>query len=103
MSNHDAARRYEISAFGEVDTLKQAMGPLPEVSADMVRIRVKFAGLNFADVMARRGLYPLVDASMLPFTPGMEIVGRDRSCWPERIRSQRWTTGVRETRNGRVL
>ena len=83
MNNHDAARRYEISAFGEVDTLKQATGPIPEINADLVRIRVKFAGLNFADVMARRGLYPLVDASMLPFTPGMEVVGEIEAVGPD--------------------
>ena len=83
MNNHEVVRRYEISAFGEVDTLQQATGPMPNVGADLVRIRVKFAGLNFADVMARRGLYPLVDASMLPFTPGMEIVGEIEAVGPD--------------------
>ncbi|MEO0543262.1 MAG: zinc-binding dehydrogenase [Pseudomonadota bacterium] len=83
MNNHDAVRRYEISVFGEADTLQQAMGLTPEVTADLVRIRVQYAGLNFADVMARRGLYPLVDASMLPFTPGMEIVGEIEAVGPD--------------------
>ena len=36
-----------------------------------VRIRHRFAGLNFIDVYHRTGLYPLP----LPFTPGVEGAG----------------------------
>src|SRR5207253_2835792 len=36
-------------------------------------IRVRAAGVNFADLMARRGLYP--DAPPLPFVPGYEVAG----------------------------
>lgn len=38
-----------------------------------VRIRVEAAGVNFADLMARVGLYP--DAPPLPFAPGYEVAG----------------------------
>jgi len=38
-----------------------------------VRIEVKAAGLNFADIMARQGLYP--DAPKFPCTVGYEVAG----------------------------
>jgi NADPH:quinone reductase-like Zn-dependent oxidoreductase len=38
-----------------------------------VRIRVEAAGVNFADLMGRVGLYP--DAPPLPYAPGYEVSG----------------------------
>lgn len=38
-----------------------------------VKIQVKAAGINFADIMARKGLYP--DAPKLPCTVGYEVSG----------------------------
>ena len=46
----------------------------PDPDANEVVIEVEAFGLNFADVMARRGMYG--DAPALPFTPGYEVVGR---------------------------
>ncbi len=45
----------------------------PDPEANEVVIAVEAFGLNFADVMARRGVYG--DAPPLPFTPGYEVVG----------------------------
>ena len=45
----------------------------PEPGAGQVRIRVAAAGVNFADVMARIGLYP--DAPKLPAVVGYEVAG----------------------------
>lgn len=42
-------------------------------AAGEVRIAVKAAGLNFADIMARQGLYP--DAPKFPCTVGYEVAG----------------------------
>ncbi len=42
-------------------------------SRNEVRISVKAAGLNFADIMARQGLYP--DAPAFPCTMGYEVSG----------------------------
>jgi NADPH:quinone reductase-like Zn-dependent oxidoreductase len=42
-----------------------------------VRVRVRAAGINFADVMARMGLYP--DAPKLPYVPGYEFAGEVES------------------------
>ena len=53
----------------EVLELREAPDPLPTSGA--VRIRVKAAGVNFADIMARKGLYP--DAPKLPAVVGYEV------------------------------
>lgn len=47
--------------------------PDPEAGAGQVRIRVRAAGINFADLMARVGLYP--DAPKLPCVVGYEVSG----------------------------
>lgn len=51
--------------------VREAPDPLP--APGEVRIRVRAAGLNFADVMARVGLYP--DAPQLPCVMGYEVAG----------------------------
>ena len=55
----------------EVLIMRDAPDPVP--GPDAVRIRVKAAGLNFADLLARQGLYP--DAPKLPAVMGYEVAG----------------------------
>jgi NADPH:quinone reductase-like Zn-dependent oxidoreductase len=55
----------------EVLQLREAADPAP--GAGEVRIRVRAIGVNFADTMARVGLYP--DAPQFPFVPGYEVAG----------------------------
>ncbi len=43
---------------GGPEALEVREVPLPEPAAGEVRVRVAAAGVNFADVMMRRGLYP---------------------------------------------
>src|SRR5438132_12631487 len=45
----------------------------PKLSPDGVRIAVKAAGVNFADLMMRMGMYP--EAPKPPFVPGYEVAG----------------------------
>jgi NADPH:quinone reductase-like Zn-dependent oxidoreductase len=47
-----------ISRFGGPNVLQVRDLPDPMPKAGEVRVRVKAAGLNFAEVMARKGLYP---------------------------------------------
>ncbi len=54
--------------------------PDPEPQAGEVRIRVKAAGINFADLFSRLGYYP--DAPKPPFTPGLEISGEIEKLGP---------------------
>lgn len=47
--------------------------PDPQVAAGEVRIEVKAAGINFADLLARTGMYP--DAPKTPSVVGYEVAG----------------------------
>ncbi len=55
----------------EVLELREAVDPAPR--AGEVQIRVRAIGINFADIMARLGLYP--DAPKLPAVVGYEVAG----------------------------
>lgn len=55
----------------EVLDLREAPDPVP--GRGEVRIRVQAAGVNFADLMMRLGIYP--DAPRLPAVPGYEVAG----------------------------
>src|SRR5438552_2018270 len=58
---------------GDVDVLKVETRPDPAPDKGEVLIRVKAAGLNFADILARQGLYP--DAPPKPCVVGYEVSG----------------------------
>ena len=58
---------------GLVDVLQVETRPDPVPGKGEVLIRVKAAGLNFADILARQGLYP--DAPPKPCVMGYEVSG----------------------------
>src|ERR1700704_3338714 len=58
---------------GNVDVLKVETRPDPAPGKGEVLIRVKAAGLNFADILARQGLYP--DGPPKPCVMGYEVSG----------------------------
>lgn len=93
LSRHGAPR---VLALSEVPT------PAPE--GDQVRVRVRTIGINYAEVLSRKGLYGW--APPLPYVPGMEaygeidavgpaagdrrvgepvIVGAQRGCYAEQV------------------
>ena len=72
-STSTTMRRVEIAEFGGLDSLRLVDAPLPDVGPHEVLVRVRYAGVNFADIMQRVGRYP--DMGELPYTPGMEVVG----------------------------
>ena len=55
------------SVFVERDVPERRIAPRD------LRIRVEAAGVNFADLMGRVGLYP--DAPPMPYAPGYEVGG----------------------------
>jgi len=63
----------QISRFGGPDVLKAVEVPSPPLLPNHVRIKVSAAGVNFADVHMRMGLY--ADAPRVPFVPGFEVAG----------------------------
>ena len=62
-----------ISKRGEPDVLEVREAPDPNLGPGEVRIRVEASGVNFADILARMGLYP--DAPKLPAVVGYEVAG----------------------------
>ncbi len=62
---------------GGYDVLQVQERPDPPVGPGEVRIAVKAAGINFADTMARLGLYP--DAPKPPCVMGYEVSGEVES------------------------
>ena len=62
-----------IARKGGPEVMSLEERPAPAVPADGVRVAVKAAGVNFADLMMRMGMYP--DAPKLPATPGYEVSG----------------------------
>src|SRR5438128_2810068 len=58
---------------GDVGALKIEERPDPVPSKGQVLIRVKASGLNFADILARQGLYP--DGPPKPCIMGYEVSG----------------------------
>jgi NADPH:quinone reductase-like Zn-dependent oxidoreductase len=67
------AKALQISRFGGPEVLKLVDLPRKPMVADGVRIKVSAAGVNFADLMMRMGMYP--EAPKPPFVPGYEIAG----------------------------
>jgi NADPH:quinone reductase-like Zn-dependent oxidoreductase len=66
-----------LTGTGGYDVLQVQERPDPAVGPGEVRIAVKAAGINFADTMARIGLYP--DAPKPPCVLGYEVAGEIES------------------------
>lgn len=62
-----------IRKKGTPEVLQIREAPLPVPANGEVRIRVEAAGVNFADIMGRMGLYR--DAPAVPYVPGYEVSG----------------------------
>jgi len=67
-------RQVVIPRYGAPDVLEMREAPDPVPAKGEVRIRVRAAGVNFADILARLGLYP--DAPKPPCVVGYEVAGR---------------------------
>lgn len=66
-----------ITRPGGPDVLTVREGDAPEPRAGEIAIDVHAAGVNFADVLARMGMYP--DAPPLPAVVGYEVAGTVRA------------------------
>lgn len=67
------ARRVEFTKAGSPSTIRVADMPMPEPKLGQVRVKVAFAGINFADLLMRLGFYQ--PRPPYPFTPGYEVSG----------------------------
>jgi NADPH:quinone reductase-like Zn-dependent oxidoreductase len=66
-------RQIWIPKIGEPEVLEVREAPDPVPKPGHVRVRVKASGINFADILARMGLYP--DSPKLPTVVGYEVAG----------------------------
>jgi NADPH:quinone reductase-like Zn-dependent oxidoreductase len=66
-------RAVVITEHGGPEVLAVEERPDPQAGPGEVRIAVKAAGINFADLMARAGVYP--DAPPPPCVVGYEVAG----------------------------
>jgi NADPH:quinone reductase-like Zn-dependent oxidoreductase len=62
-----------ITAQGGPEVLKYVEADLPTPGPGQVRVKVLAAGVAYADVLMRHGLYPGIPP--FPFAPGYDIVG----------------------------
>ena len=67
-------RQIWIPRAGPPEVLEIREAPDPQPGPGQVRIRVEAAGINFADIMGRMGLYP--DLPPMPVVVGYEVAGR---------------------------
>jgi NADPH:quinone reductase len=65
-----------VTSFGGPEVLQLREFPDPQPGPGQVVIRVAYAGVNFAEIMGRRGDY---HNSSLPFIPGLEVSGHIHS------------------------
>ena len=66
-------RAVVLTRYGGADALRITDVPRPEPRAGEVRVRIRAIGINFAEVLSRRGLYGW--APRLPYILGMEASG----------------------------
>ena len=66
-------RQIFITGKGGPEKLQIREAPDPTPVTGTLRIRVKASGINFADILARQGLYP--DAPKIPCVVGYEVSG----------------------------
>ncbi len=66
-------RQVVITKHGPPEVLQVRESPDPEAAEGQLRVRVRAAGINFADLSARVGLYP--DAPKPPCVVGYEVAG----------------------------
>lgn len=76
-------RHVVLTKHGPPEVLQAADAPDPTPRAGEVRLAVRAAGVNFADIMARLGLYP--DAPAPPTVVGYEVAGVVDAVGPESL------------------
>jgi NADPH2:quinone reductase len=72
--------RVVLTALGGPEVLKVVDDDIRDPGPNEVRVRILAAGVAFADVLMRRGMYP--EAPPLPFSPGYDFAGEVESCGP---------------------
>ena len=69
-----------IRKHGGPTVLELHDSPAPRPGPGQILVAVEAAGVAYADVLMRRGIYP--ETPRLPFTPGYDVVGRVAAVGP---------------------
>jgi NADPH:quinone reductase len=77
-----AMKAIVITGTGGPEVLEIAQRPLPEPEGNQLRIRVRACGLNRADLMQCRGLYPAPPGAPADI-PGLEFAGEVDALGPD--------------------
>jgi NADPH:quinone reductase-like Zn-dependent oxidoreductase len=91
-------REVVITRHGGPDVLEVRERPTPSPGAGEVRIAVRACGVNFADILARLGLYP--DAPKPPVVVGYEVAGVIDALGPGVLRAHEGERVIALTRFG---
>lgn len=78
----------QVAAAGSTDQLRIVEAPCPTPGPGEILVKVRFAGVNFADTMLRRDAY--FTPAAFPFIPGVEVVGHVAG-WGDGVGG--WTLG----------
>ena len=70
-----------VTKHGDPDNMEIQEVSMPTPGPNEICIKVSKAGINFADILSRMGLYP--GAPKPPFTPGMEVSGTIHELGPD--------------------
>ena len=70
-----------VTKHGSPDSMEIQEVSMPTPGPNEICIKVSKAGINFADILSRMGLYP--GAPKPPFTPGMEVSGTIHELGPD--------------------
>jgi len=73
MRDSDTMRQIVIVRHGDPDAMRVEEAPVPLPAAHELRIEVRAAGINFADLLIRQGVYP--GGPPPPCVPGHEVAG----------------------------
>jgi NADPH:quinone reductase-like Zn-dependent oxidoreductase len=73
VSTNPTIRQYLLRRHGAPDILELARGPSPVAGPGDVGVRVSAIGVNYAEILSRKGLYGW--APKMPYVPGMEAAG----------------------------
>lgn len=71
----------QVTQSGGPEVLRLLDLPEPTPGEGQVVVKVEAAGVNYADILSRRGLYPL--APPPPFVPGFEVAGTVAALGPK--------------------
>src|SRR4051794_26950529 len=81
-----------IAKAGGVEALEVRDVPAPEPRGEQIRVRVRAAGVNRADLMQARGHYPAPPGAPAD-VPGLEYAGEVEAIGPDCVGP--WTIGDR--------